>query len=93
MLKRKVLGNKVTLDLYDRCKYTMKEWDDIDSHIKSVKYNDVEAFEIVRGRQASDLESETDGSCIDDYHEYLMIYFSNGETATYRNSYVDLFTF
>lgn len=75
------------LDVYDKCKYTMSDFAD---H-REVTYTDIEHWEVWDGDDARYLEKDTDGSCIDDYHEYLVLFFENGETATFRNSYVDMF--
>lgn len=52
---------------------------------------EIEGFRIITGKEAMRIESETDESCIDPYHEYLELIFENGTTSTYRNSFVDLF--
>lgn len=87
--------NKATLDVYEECKYTALEQQHMDvfENCKQVKYNNVEYIEIVDGVDAEEIEAETDGSCIDDMHEYLVIHFTDGQTATFRNSYVDMFLF
>jgi hypothetical protein len=77
----------VTVEKYNECKYFTPQ------DGEKINYENVEAFEVVHGEAASQLEAETDGSCIDDFHEYLVLYFTNGETATFRNSYADLFKF
>ena len=55
-----------------------------------VKYTGVKAWSIVSGEDAAEIEAESDGSCIDENHEYLILHFENGETSTFRNSHVDM---
>ena len=76
----------VELNVYAECKYQEKE---IEETI--VTYENAIAFEVLSGDKAKAYEIITDGSMIDDYHEYLVIYFDDNTTATFRNSYVDLF--
>lgn len=88
---KKELGRTrtVKMDIYSECKYTASE--EVFENEKTVTYENVVAFEVVTGEEATKIEAETDNSCIDDCHEYLVLYFENGETATFRNSYVDMF--
>ena len=95
MMKEFGRTRAVTLDVYDVCKYTAKTVEELVEELneKQIKYSGCIGFEVVSGKDAEVIESETDDSCIDDFHEYLVLYFENGETATFRNSYVDLFMF
>lgn len=77
----------VKLDVYDTCKYFATA-EDFKREIQ-VTYDGVVGFEVVSGKEAKAIEAESDGSCIDDFHEYLVLFFENGDTATFRNSYVD----
>lgn len=83
--------NKATLEVYEECKYTATA--EVFVNSKQVKYDNVEYIEIVTGLDAAEIEAETDGSCIDDMHEYLVLHFTDGQTSTFRNSYVDMFLF
>lgn len=78
---------KMMIVVYEKCKYNP------DSRTENiVVYDNVEKYEVISdAAAAAKIEAHTDGSCIDDYHEYLNLYFDNGEVSTYRNSYVDLF--
>ena len=76
---------KLSVIVYDKCKYEKDS-----KEFKRVEYTDVEKFE-VKEISESEISKETDGSCIDDYNEYLILYLSNGETSTFRNSYIDVF--
>lgn len=75
------------IEVYSECKYHMGA--DVES--RRISYDGIISWEIVTGEDAEQIEAETDGSCIDDYHEYLVLHFENGETSTFRNSYVDMF--
>lgn len=88
-MKYYIPRGRVTLEIHDKFKYEDREMSDI----KEIQYTGVESFEVISGEAAAKIEAESDGSCIDDLHEYLVLTFKNGETSTYRNSYVDLFLF
>lgn len=74
---------KVYIELYDRCKYT-----DGAKIFMRVKY-EIENWEIVTGDEATEIGNEMD--CKDDYNEYLILHLVGGGTATFGNSYVDMF--
>lgn len=90
MKESRTIGRPFTaeIEIYKECKYTasLKTLEES----KRVRY-EVESWDIVTGEEATEIEAETDGSCIDDHHEYLVLHLVGGETATFRNSYVDMF--
>lgn len=75
----------VEVEVYGAVKYTATE-----NGIK-VNYKNVINWEIITGQDAEEIESMTDEDGTDDLHEYLVLHFENGDTATFRNSYVDMF--
>ncbi len=77
----------VQLIVYENVKYEKQE-----TEPKRVSYTGLTSWDIIEGGEAAKaIESITDKSGIDDYHSYLILHFNNGETATFRNSYVSLF--
>lgn len=77
----------VLIDIHKTVRYT-----DTSEDLISVRYENVIGFEVVSDpAKAAEIEAATDGSCIDDYHEYLVLHFADGDLATFRNSYVDMF--
>lgn len=60
-------SKKVEIDIYNECKYIREATEET-----TVQYEGVEAFEVVEGERADQLEAESDGSCIDPFHEYLV---------------------
>ena len=81
---RDLTAKTFVLRVYEGCKYNTEE------EGKEVRYNNVKAWTISDGEDAEKIEAETDGSCIDEFHEYLTLHFANGDTATFRNSHVDM---
>lgn len=80
---------KATIRLYvfNESKYTASINDKIE-----VEYTGVKAWSVIDGgKEAEAIESIVDKDGIDENHEYLVLHFSNGTTATFRNSHVDMF--
>lgn len=82
---------QVTIYLYEGCKYNAKSDEDLGKKIK-IEYTNLSHWDIIEGgEEAREIESHTDGSCIDEYHEYLVLHFNDGTEATFRNSHVVMF--
>lgn len=78
---------KVKVKVYDEVKYSP-----FSEQVAEVEYDGVKGFDVVSDPAAVyEIESHTDGNCIDENHEYLVLHLENGETSTFRNSHVDLF--
>lgn len=83
---KQYFGKTVKVKVYNECKYQEKELES-----KTIIYKNVIAFGVISGDEAKEIEKTTDGNNIDDCHEYMVLYFSDGTISTFRNSYVDLF--
>lgn len=80
----------VKLDVYDTCKYVATEEDF--ARKKTVVYHGVTGFELIEnGTEAWEIESDMSEDEMDPHHEYLVLFFEDGDTSTFRNSYVDMF--
>lgn len=74
---------KVKVKVYDGVKY----WDGTEK-VAEVEY-DIAAYEV---KEISDEEIGAMGfDTVDEFGEYLILTFENGETSTFCNSHVDLF--
>ena len=74
---------KVKVKVYDGVKY----WDGTEK-VAEVEY-DIKDYEV---KQISDEEIAAMGfDTVDEFEEYLILTFENGETSTFRNYHVDLF--
>lgn len=76
---------KLNVKLYNECKYEKDS-----KVIKDVNLEGIASLEI-KEIPISEILKETDGSCVDPYNDYLILTYENGETSTFRNSYVDAF--
>jgi hypothetical protein len=74
------------LYLYEGTKYNTLE------ATAEITYKGVTSWDVIEGgKEAEAIEADTDASGIDENHEYLVLHLASGDTATYRNSHVDLF--
>ena len=76
----------VKVKVYSGVKYDLSN-----EKVAEVEYKDIEGFEVVAGERATEIGSMTDEESKDEYNEYLVITFKDGQTATFCNSHVDLF--
>ena len=77
----------IKLYIHEAIKYEASEDDEI-----KVEYTGVKAWSIIEGgKEAEEIEAETDASSVDENHEYLVLHFEDGTDATFRNSHVDMF--
>ena len=77
---------KVKVKIYNGVKYESSS-----KKVAEVEYTNVRGYDVVTGDRATKIGLETDKNSRDEYNEYLIITLENGETATFRNSYVDMF--
>lgn len=73
----------VKVKLYDLPKYDAES-----KKIAEVEYKDVKSYEV---KTISEEEISASYDMVDEYNEYLILTFANGETATFRNSHTDMF--
>ena len=73
------------IEVYSENKYTADA--QVFENSRKILYTDVEYWEIVSGEDAAEIEAS---GLVDDNHEYLVLHFTDGDTATFRNSYVDM---
>lgn len=85
-----LVNAKVTINLYENCKYFAKSLADL-GEIRKIEYTGLTSWSVITDDKAKEVEDETDGSCIDEFHEYLVLQFADGSEATFRNSHVDMF--
>lgn len=71
----------VVVKLYDGVKYNAET-----RKIVDVEY-EITGFKVVDAEEAGAIGTDL----VDEYNEYLVLYLADGDTATFRNSYVDLF--
>jgi hypothetical protein len=77
------------LDIYDVCKYeaTVEQG----RNRKKEIVTDVIEWEIKEPEDKWTKQHEADTKEHDDYHEYLVLYKTDGQIRIFRNSYVDMF--
>ena len=57
----------------------------------TVTYTGLTQWSIISEEDALEIEADLNENEKDEYHEYLVLEFNDGTTATFRNSHVDMF--
>lgn len=85
-----IRNGKAMLRVYPECKYQYTG-----EASEALELDGVNGFDIINGKEGKEIGAEMicNVGSEDPYNEYLRIYFENGEIATYRNSFVDLFPY
>ena len=75
----------VIIEIFHNTKYEDAE------PTQTAGYKGLIGWDIIEGgKEAEEIEAEYDANSIDEYHEYLVLHFNDGTTATFRNSHVDM---
>ena len=77
----------VKVKIYNGIKYNRES-----RKVAEVEYKNIEGYEVVTGKRATEIGLETDINSRDEYNEYLVITLEDGEKVTFCNSHVDSFS-
>lgn len=77
---------KVKLYTYKECKYT----EDITEEIETT-YKGLKSWSIITEPTEEEEKEFIENNMVDEFHEYLILNFEDGSTASFRNSHCDLF--
>lgn len=58
---------------------------------KEVNYTGVKSWTILTSEDEVEVKEIENQGLVDEMHEYLILNFENGDSATFRNSHVDMF--
>ena len=74
------------LELFEGLKFRAEDY------TEKIEYTGVTSWDLISGgEEAEEIEAEGIGEMVDEYHEYLVLHFQDGKSATFRNSHVALF--
>ena len=87
MIQERTIGRPFTaeIEIYSENKY--KASAEVFAASRRIIYDQIEKWAIISGEDAKEIEEQ---GLVDDNHEYLVLYFTDGDSATFRNSYVDM---
>ncbi len=78
---------KLNVKLYLSAQPKWEEGEDV-----LVETTGLKSWDLIQGgTEAEEIEKDLPEIGYDEYHEYLVLHYENGETATYRNSHVIMF--
>lgn len=88
MMHENLEAAKVTIVMFDGCKYTEQEL----GKARRVTYTGLTSWDIISGgEEATEFESHIDSESVDEFHEYLVLHFNDGTESSFRNSHCDMF--
>lgn len=75
---------KVDVQIFEGIKYSGGDY------VEKIQYTGLTSWDIITDEDAKELEAGM-GELIDENHEYLVLHFEDGKTATFRNSHVAMY--
>lgn len=84
MFHRDLREAKVDVQIFEGSKYSDEDY------VEKIQYTGLTSWDIITDEDAEELEAGM-GELIDENHEYLVLHFEDGKTATFRNSHVAMY--